>query len=191
MPTAFQRRTGSTSSSATPKPASQCCNLLVERHAFLAAGGFVEDVWTAEDTLLSFKFACSHRLAWAPRAQVHHLHRTSIGELLLDQYKHGVGFATICARLDFPHAHVVRERRLALALIYRLLGLGKRLATHPVELARACLVAPFVAAGLGAWWWGLARAPRHPFPILPTPCTTQLVIGGRRPRCLASTRVGR
>jgi hypothetical protein len=145
------------------------CNLLVERQAFLAAGGFPEDVWTAEDTLLSFDFARHNRLAWAPGARVVHLHRTHVRDLVLDQYKHGVGHATICERLDFPSAELVCERRLVLAFIHRLLGVSKRLVTQPVELIRACLVAPLVAVGLLAWLWGLARAPEHSFPSLPSP----------------------
>jgi glycosyltransferase involved in cell wall biosynthesis len=151
----------------TPPGHAASCNLLVTREAFLGAGGFAEDVWTAEDTLLSFGFGGNRRLAWAPQARVRHVHRTSVLQLALDQYKHGVGFATICTRLDFPHAHLVRQRRFTRVFVYHLLGIGRRLITHPAELARACLVAPFLVVGLAAWQRGLTRASQHPFPSLP------------------------
>lgn len=151
----------------TPPNNAASCNLLVERGAFERAGRFAEDVWTGEDTLLSFPFGQRGRLGWAPGAQVRHLNRTTLRSFLLDQYKHGVGFQTICARLDFPSAPAVRGRRLGIALAFRLGGLTKRLLGLPAQLVHAVLLSPLIFVGLAVWLWGLRNAARHPYPALP------------------------
>ena len=136
------------------------CNMLVERSAFESVGGFPSDVWTAEDTILSFAFGQDGRLAFAPDACVHHLNCTTLQGLRSDQYKHGVGFREVCERLDFPGSLIVREHHLLLALAYRSAALYVRLKTHPAEYRRARRLSPLLAVGLAAWGRGLAAGQR-------------------------------
>ncbi|MEJ7787507.1 MAG: glycosyltransferase [Solirubrobacteraceae bacterium] len=145
------------------------CNMLVERNAFESAGGFPTDVWTGEDTLLSFDFGRRGRLVFAPDAQVRHLNRAEMGAFVRDQYKHGVGFKRICERTEFPGRSTVCGGRVSRAVIERAHAVHARLKTHTPEYRRALGLMPLLAIGLCAWGRGLADADRRHYPALPVP----------------------
>jgi glycosyltransferase involved in cell wall biosynthesis len=166
---------------AAPLRHAASCNLLVNRDAFEAAGGFASDVWTGEDTLLSFGFGERGTLAFAPRARVAHLNRPHARGFLLDQYKHGVGFSEICRRVNFPAAHVVREGHLGLAMLHRSKALFTAMRRHPDAYTSALRVSPLLAIGLLAWATGLSRERFHAFPALPQP--TRSALRRRRQTC--------
>ena len=48
---------------------------MIKREALERAGGFPEDIWPGEDTVLTAPFADNRRLAFVPTAQVTHLNR--------------------------------------------------------------------------------------------------------------------
>ena len=132
------------------------CNLLVERSAFEAAGGFCEDIWPGEDTVLTLPWGRTKRLAFAPEAPVWHLNRTRLVDLLRHQYRLGRSFASVCDRVDFPHASFSHWPLLTIAPALRLGALGLRLSGQPSLLRKASGVSPLLALGLAAWAAGVA-----------------------------------
>jgi glycosyltransferase involved in cell wall biosynthesis len=132
------------------------CNLLVERSAFEAAGGFCEDIWPGEDTVLTVPWGRANRLAFAPDAPIWHLNRTRLGELLRHQHRLGRSFAAVCDRVDFPHARFSHWPLLTIAPVLRAAALTVRLSAQPRLLGRATGLSPILALGLGAWTAGVA-----------------------------------
>jgi cellulose synthase/poly-beta-1,6-N-acetylglucosamine synthase-like glycosyltransferase len=132
------------------------CNLLVERHAFEAAGGFCEDVWPGEDTILTVPWGRAKRLRFAADAPIWHLNRTELAELLRHQYRLGRSFAAVCDRVEFPHGGFSRWPLLAGAPLLRLGALAPRLGSQPALLRDAMRVSPLLALGLAAWTAGVA-----------------------------------
>lgn len=132
------------------------CNLLVERAAFETAGGFSEDIWPGEDTVLTLPWGRAEQLTFAPDAAVWHLNRTGLLELLRHQYRLGRGFAAVCDRVDFPHSRFSRWPLLAMAPALRLLALAGRLSGQPRLLLQAARLSPLLTLGLLAWTAGVA-----------------------------------
>jgi hypothetical protein len=134
------------------------CNLLVERHAFEAAGGFCEGVWPGEDTILTVPWARAKRLGFAPDAPVWHLNRTGLTDLLRHQFLLGRSFPAVCDRVDVPYARFSHWPLLPAAPALRLGALGIRLSSQPALLRKASRVSPLLALGLAAWGAGVAAA---------------------------------
>lgn len=133
------------------------CNLLVRRDVLERTGGFHEDAWTGEDTVLTFPLGARRRLAFAPAARVVHLNRTNLVDFMRLQRRLGWAFGLVCASVDFPHRWVGRPALAPVALAFRLAALGRRLLPHRRELATALLLSPLLVAGSLAWAVGLAR----------------------------------
>lgn len=132
------------------------CNLLVDRSAFERAGGFCEDVWPGEDTILTMPWGRANCLAFVPDAGVWHLNRTAVQELLRHQYRLGRTFAAVCDRVDFPHGAFSHWPLLTLSPILRLGALVRRLSRRPELLGQAARVGHLLGLGLSAWTAGLA-----------------------------------
>lgn len=132
------------------------CNLLIERQAFEAAGGFFEDLWPGEDTVLTVPFGLADGLAFAADAPVWHINRTGFVELLRHQYRLGRSFAAVCERSDFPHAQFSRWPLLTVAPILRLGALVRRLSHQPELLRAAARAGGPLLIGLVAWTLGVA-----------------------------------
>jgi GT2 family glycosyltransferase len=132
------------------------CNLLVRRSALADAGGFPEDLWPGEDTVLTFRLAEAGRLAFAAQSRVRHLNRTRLREFLAHQRRLGASFLVVCRTVDFPYAWIVRPRLAPLAAVLRIWALAKRVSASPDDAARALAVLPVVLVGLAAWGAGLA-----------------------------------
>lgn len=127
------------------------CNMLVERAAFEAAGGFAEDLWPGEDTILTLPWAVDGRLRFAEKATVSHLNRTGVTEFIRHQYRLGRSFAAVCDKVDFPHGGFSRWPLLPAAPWLRLAALVLRLRGNLTLL----LLSPIVGLGLAAWTAGL------------------------------------
>jgi glycosyltransferase involved in cell wall biosynthesis len=137
------------------------CNLLVKRHAFEAAGGFCEDVWPGEDTILTVPWARSKRLVFAADAPVWHLNRTRLDDLLSHQYRLGRSFATVCDRVDVPYDRFSRWPLLTVAPALRFGALGMRLLRQRHMLRKVLELSPVLALGLTAWAVGVAAERRE------------------------------
>jgi len=137
------------------------CNMLVDRGAFEAAGGFCEDVWPGEDTILTFPWGRTNRLLFAADAAVWHLNRTRLAELLRHQHRLGRSFVAVCDRVKPPYRRFSRWPLLALAPVLRLGTLGTRLWDEPTLLRNAGRVSHLLAAGLAAWTAGVADERRR------------------------------
>jgi GT2 family glycosyltransferase len=138
------------------------CNLLVDRGAFEAAGGFDEELWPGEDTVLTRPWALSGRLGLAPDAVVSHLNRTGAAELMRHQYRLGRSFAAVCDRVEIPHARLSRWPLLPIGPALRLPALLARARGHRVTSRRLARVLPIVSLGLAAWGAGVAAERAHP-----------------------------
>jgi glycosyltransferase involved in cell wall biosynthesis len=134
------------------------CNMLVRREAFERAGGFDEDVWPGEDTIMTVPWGHENRLAFVPDAAVWHLNRTHLDDLVRHQFRLGRSFAAVCDRVEFPHRRFSRWPLLVSAPALRLGALGLRLAGQPALLRAAARVSPLLIFGLGVWTAGVAAA---------------------------------
>ena len=136
------------------------CNLLVVRDAFEAAGGFCEDIWPGEDTILTAPWGRAGRLQFASDAAVWHLNRTGLSDLLRHQHRLGRSFAVVCDRVDLPYDRFSRWPLLAAAPLLRLGALGGRISDQPALLRRATGLTPLLALGLASWTAGVAAQRR-------------------------------
>ena len=137
------------------------CNLLVVRDAFEAAGGFCEDIWPGEDTILTAPWGRAGRLQFASDAAVWHLNRTALNDLLRHQHRLGRSFAVVCDRVDLPYDRFSRWPLLAAAPLLRLGALGGRLSDQPALLRRAARLTPLLALGLASWTAGVGAQRRE------------------------------
>lgn len=142
----------------TPIMHAASCSLLVRRSAFLGLGGFPEDCWPGEDTILTFAIGQVGRLGFAPASRVRHLNRTGLRDFMRHQRRLGEAFAVVCANVDFPHRAFGRPALAPLAAPFRLAALARRLARHPREAALAVALLPVIWLGLIAWATGLRLA---------------------------------
>jgi cellulose synthase/poly-beta-1,6-N-acetylglucosamine synthase-like glycosyltransferase len=136
------------------------CNLLIRRSVLDRVGGFAEDVFPGEDTILTVPLAAAGRLAFAPGARVRHINRTSLGGFFRHQRRLGRAFAQVCARSEFPHRRLGRPALAPLAGPFRLFALSWRLLAHPRQALAALVLLPLLLLGLGGWTIGLAGADR-------------------------------
>jgi glycosyltransferase involved in cell wall biosynthesis len=141
-------------------PHGATCNLLVARSAFEAAGGFCEDVWPGEDTILTVPWARSKRLEFAPDAGTWHLNRTRLDDLLAHQYRLGCSFVTVCDRSEVPYKHFSSWPLLAAAPLLRLGSLGLRLSGQADRLREVLRLSPVLSLSLAAWTAGVAAGRR-------------------------------
>jgi glycosyltransferase involved in cell wall biosynthesis len=132
-------------------------SLAVRRAAFDEAGGFVEEVWPGEDTILTFPWGSAAGIAFAGDAVVHHLNRTGIADFLRHQHALGEAFGDVCGTVPFDHGWLARRPWSALGGGLRVLALARRLRRRPKEALQAVAVAPWLVAGLIAWTLGLWR----------------------------------
>lgn len=137
------------------------CNLLIRRNTLEELGGFAEDVFPGEDTILTVPLAAAARLAFAPSARVRHLNRTGLRQFLRHQHRLGRAFAQVCARSDFPYRRLGRPVLAPVAGPFRLLALARRLMFHPRQALTAATLLPLLIAGLTGWTVGLAGAGRR------------------------------
>jgi Glycosyl transferase family 2 len=134
------------------------CNLLLRRCALTRLGGFPEDVFPGEDTILTVPLAAAGRLSFARRARVRHLNQTRLRRFLSHQHRLGRSFAEVCARSDFPHRGLGRPALAPVAGAFRLLALAWRLPPRPRQLLGAIALLPLLVAGLVLWAAGLATS---------------------------------
>ena len=134
------------------------CSLMVRKLHLEEVGGFAEDVFPGEDTILTHPIAKKGRLGYAPRASVRHLNRTSLSAFLHHQVSLGASFVALCDRTDFPHSGFTRWWGLPFAPALRLLALGLRVRRRPLESAQTVLFFPVVLLGLLSWTRGVAVA---------------------------------
>jgi cellulose synthase/poly-beta-1,6-N-acetylglucosamine synthase-like glycosyltransferase len=136
------------------------CNLLIRRRALEGMGGFPEDVFPGEDTIVTVPIAAAGRLGFAPQARVRHINRTSLGEFLSHQLRFGRSFPEICARSKFPHRSLGRPALGPVAGVFRLLALGWRVIRQPRLALTALVLLPLIVLGLAYWTVGLTTSRR-------------------------------
>lgn len=134
------------------------CNLLVPRALWERYGPFPEDLGGGEDTLLTVRARGEGQFAFAPAADVTHLNRTRVLEVVAHQY--GIGkFTAHLGRLGpYKLRPLVRYTALApLAAAGRVVSIYARvIGWMRGSRLRAAAVFPFVVACMTAWGAGLA-----------------------------------
>lgn len=133
------------------------CSLLIRRNALMEAGGFLEDLFPGEDTLLTFPFGEAGRLAFARNAAVTHLNRTGVTEFLRHQHRLGSSFRVLSQRTRLGGWQLVRPALVPFAIAGRAIHLADRLRPDRREAARAVALLPVLVPGLMAWAVGVVR----------------------------------
>ena len=112
------------------------CNLLVRRSAFMAVGGFREELHVGEDVDLSWRIRdWGFTIAYVPRGSVLHEHRNRIGPFLRRRFEYGTSEGIL---------HVLHPERRKRIL------LPPALMAAVVLAALACLARSWGSAALGA-----------------------------------------
>jgi glycosyltransferase involved in cell wall biosynthesis len=144
------------------RPHAATCNLITRRSWISDRGGFVEDVWPGEDTILTFPEGRDGRLRFTDRARVAHINRTRPMEFLRHQRKLGRGFVEVCNAVPFPHRWATRPALAPASVVLRLLALARRLPSAS-DWLRAMALLPLLLIGLVAWSVGVVeRSREHP-----------------------------
>lgn len=133
-------------------------SLLVRRDAFEEAGGFREDLFPGEDTLLTHPWAAAGRLGFAPGAAVRHQNRTTTTEFLRHQRRLGEAFVVVCESTTFPHRRFARRPLASTAGLLRLGAVLLRVRHTPRRLVAPPQVPLLILAGLAWWTSGVWRA---------------------------------
>jgi GT2 family glycosyltransferase len=138
------------------------CNALYRRSAFLAAGGFPEDLFPGEDTVLNCTIArAGGALLLDLNGRVRHIHRCGPREMLRHQYQLGASYAHACTRYGLRENRLTdwpRWLRVPVVCSARLVLAARRLDAR--QIVRFVCLAPLVVASLFAWSLGLVQAER-------------------------------
>jgi GT2 family glycosyltransferase len=133
------------------------CNLLVRRASLERVGGFPEDMWPGEDTVLTAPFAARGTLVYAPAAQVIHLNRVSRREVLTHQRRLGASWVQVCARVPMRGNRLAVPRLAPIAVAGRILSLIRQSRCQPGATRRLVSQFPLLLVGLMAWGAGVLR----------------------------------
>jgi GT2 family glycosyltransferase len=142
----------------SPLAHAASCNLLIRRTAFERAGGFPEDLWPGEDTVLSVPFAAKGTLVFAPKAQVSHLNRVGRREVLAHQRRLGASWVQVCERALLPGQTPAVSRLAPIVVAARAWYLVLQLRRRQDRLLRLASHGPQLAAGFVAWGVGVFRS---------------------------------
>jgi cellulose synthase/poly-beta-1,6-N-acetylglucosamine synthase-like glycosyltransferase len=134
------------------------CNLAVTRTALQEAGGFPEEMFPGEDTVLTTRVATSGRLAFEPCAVVLHHNRTSLAEFIRHQFRLGRSFAAVCRAVSFEHGSFAHPALAPLAWSLKSAALTRRLATRPHDALTAVMLSPLMVVGIACWTAGVVAA---------------------------------
>jgi len=140
------------------------CNLLLERAALERMGGFPEDLWPGEDTVLSAPLARSGVLAFAPRACVAHLNRKHWRTVLAHQRRLGAAWVAICERETVPGTRLLKPPVATWTGAGRVLAVMRQLRSYPDAVRRFVPRAPLLLLGILAWSFGVAQYSRSKGP---------------------------
>lgn len=139
-------------------------NLLCDRVAFEAVGGFKPNLMLS-DTLISWAWtAAGIPLTFIPEAVVEHHHVGSWRDLLDERWQRGQEFGRL--RIEYERWSTARLgwQVMVTLLPLRLIGLLRRGAANAwqaKQLSKYCLTLPVVAAGQWAWLLGELAAYLH------------------------------
>jgi GT2 family glycosyltransferase len=134
-----------------------CC-ALYRWSVLLEAGGFPEDLFPAEDTVLNTMLvSCGRRLVFEPAAEVHHLHQQTFRRLMYHNFAHGRAYAEACRRVTLSGSSIARRFRLlipALPALRYIMVLTRHLRCRLAYAAIYLLLTPLVWLSLAAWSLG-------------------------------------
>lgn len=143
------------------------CNALYKRSVLLQIGGFPEDLFPCEDTVLNYLlFHTGYKLVFVPQGSVGHIHRKSIVDLIRHNYAHGLAYGRACQIYELPGSFLSRFYRpigIVVIVLVRFMRVVLRLVPRHI-LALLILIAgsPLVLLSLVAWGKGFTDASIYP-----------------------------
>jgi len=143
----------------TTRPQLASGNFSLERRLFESAGGFPSRYW-AGDTELSLRLKeMGHPLWLLPHAMTTHLDLAAPGQFLRERFDrgHDHGKARI-VRLDWSKAECLLRLMATPVVPVLMLARSARYAADSRRLPAWLGAFPVIAAGIGAWTLGEARA---------------------------------
>lgn len=142
------------------------CNALYKISALLETGGFPEDVFPCEDTVLNFLLSQQgYTLIFCPHAPVEHIHHKNLSGLLRHNYAHGLAYGRACQNYALPGRFLTRLgfASIVAVMVVRPIRVALRLfPQHMLKLAILITCMPLVLLCLLAWGLGFADARKHP-----------------------------
>ena len=134
------------------------CNLLVPKEVWADLGPFPEDMEGGEDTVLTGRAFTDGIFVFCGEAQVTHMNRKGIVEVLAHLTAMGRFQTRMARRTWVKFGFLLRHSYLApVAALGRVVSVYARVFGWARELTvRSVLLAPLIVLGLGAWAWGLA-----------------------------------
>jgi GT2 family glycosyltransferase len=137
------------------------CNALYDRDAFLAAGGFPEDVYPCEDTVLNQRLvAAGHHLIFVAAATVRHIHVRTVREVIAYNRQFGQMYGRVSRTYGMAGGNLagVLAAVPAVAAVRYARMVGRVVRYRPRrELITLVMSAPLAAVAAVAWAIGFAR----------------------------------
>lgn len=143
------------------------CNAIYRRSALLKVGGFPENFYPGEDTLLNHLLHCSgYKLMFIPKCTVSHINTRNATDILRHNYAHGFFYGHMCHTYKLPGCFLTHFNRVLISLIVvpvRFIRVILRLIPRHMLLVPLLIVStPLVLLSLIAWGAGFADANKYP-----------------------------
>lgn len=142
------------------------CNALYRRSALIQVGGFPEDLFPCEDTVLNHVLRQSgFKLMFVPECAIGHIHYKNLITLLQHNYAHGLAYGRACHTSRLP-GHFLIHLNWALALLVvvpvRFVRIFLRVIPQYMLLLPILTISiPLVLLGLIGWGIGFINAGKH------------------------------
>lgn len=137
------------------------CNALYKRSSLLNVGGFPEDLFPCEDTLLNYKLCQQgYRLYFLPQCAAEHIHLKNLRKLLRHNYIHGQAFCIACKSYRLQGHFLIHLSRGVLCVLVpvRLVRIFSRLIPRQLPEALILLLCfPLALISLFAWTLGFVH----------------------------------
>ncbi len=144
------------------------CNALYKRSILLEVGGFLENLFPCEDTVLNHLLDCKgYHLIFIPESIVSHIHRKNITRLLQHNYMHGLAYGRASQIYNLPGSFLCRFPRslaIVIVMLVRFIRVALRLIPrHIIALFLLLISTPLVLLSLAAWGIGFKEACTYQF----------------------------
>ena len=141
------------------------CNALYRRSLLLEAGGFPEDVFPCEDTVLNYLLSSKgYKLVFCPHSSVKHIHRKNLSGILKHNYSHGLAYGRACQTYALPGQFLTHLGPVSIAVVVpvRSIRIASRLLPqHLLVFAIFVVCMPLALICLVAWSLGFIEARKH------------------------------
>lgn len=142
------------------------CSAIYRRSALLEVGGFPENIFPCEDTILNCRLRRrGYDLLFCPGPSVRHIHHRTIGQILEHSYAHGLTYGYACQHYHLPgHSltHLNNVATLVGVVTVRFVRAATRLIPRSASLLPVfALTSPLILLALVEWGRGFVRGCRQ------------------------------